>query len=358
MSCNAWNHAQNCSCGWGGDGHLGRRTMFTDLVRSNITFRTYRDLQKGFTTPNARCPVCARPVFFYASPFGGRVFFDELGPPWTKHPCTDSGRPVTILTSKTAVLSEHVIEFEKDGWVPFLCQDIRQVKNDPSISKLTGIVNNQKQTLYVIKDGLSDDSPFLIKFGPENEIWLSTILSTKYEIKADNFRAFEYESNLRTLMRESTAFAGVKNKRTLKQGYVKNFGQKKELQQTLDKTHLYKCPECSAHVANLAKHIKKAHENKNLTLCPHCGQQVNNIDIHYERVHSQSAIERAQKRKEVLLKRRTERNIQKQENIAIRSLSKKGRCPFCEFKSTSEFALTGHLFAAHSNDLKRKISKR
>jgi hypothetical protein len=29
-------------------------------------------------------------VYFYQSPYGGRVFFDELGPPWPKHPCTDT----------------------------------------------------------------------------------------------------------------------------------------------------------------------------------------------------------------------------------------------------------------------------
>jgi hypothetical protein len=29
-------------------------------------------------------------VYFYRSPSGGRVFFDDLGPPWPKHPCTDN----------------------------------------------------------------------------------------------------------------------------------------------------------------------------------------------------------------------------------------------------------------------------
>lgn len=48
---------------------------------------------ESFTTPNARCPVCSASVFFYVSPYGGRVFFDNLGPPWPKHPCTDNGRP-------------------------------------------------------------------------------------------------------------------------------------------------------------------------------------------------------------------------------------------------------------------------
>jgi hypothetical protein len=40
--------------------------------------------------PNAKCPVCGAPVYFYQNEYGSRVFFDELGPPWPKHPCTDN----------------------------------------------------------------------------------------------------------------------------------------------------------------------------------------------------------------------------------------------------------------------------
>jgi hypothetical protein len=35
-------------------------------------------------------------VFFYQSPTGGRVFFDELGPPWPKHPCTDNSSTMPV----------------------------------------------------------------------------------------------------------------------------------------------------------------------------------------------------------------------------------------------------------------------
>ena len=45
----------------------------------------------SFVNPNARCPVCNDPVFYYQNEFGSRVYFDELGPPWPKHPCTDNG---------------------------------------------------------------------------------------------------------------------------------------------------------------------------------------------------------------------------------------------------------------------------
>ncbi len=43
-----------------------------------------------FVNPNAKCPVCGEDVFYYENEFGSRVFFDELGPPWPKHPCTDN----------------------------------------------------------------------------------------------------------------------------------------------------------------------------------------------------------------------------------------------------------------------------
>lgn len=40
--------------------------------------------------PNARCPRCGQPVWFYRNPNGGCAYFDELGVPWPKHPCMDT----------------------------------------------------------------------------------------------------------------------------------------------------------------------------------------------------------------------------------------------------------------------------
>ena len=45
---------------------------------------------RSLTIPNAKCPVCGCRVFFYQNEYGSRVFFDDLGPPWPKHPCTDN----------------------------------------------------------------------------------------------------------------------------------------------------------------------------------------------------------------------------------------------------------------------------
>jgi hypothetical protein len=45
---------------------------------------------ESHVNPNAHCPVCGAAVYFDRSPYDGRVFFDELGWPWPKHPCTDA----------------------------------------------------------------------------------------------------------------------------------------------------------------------------------------------------------------------------------------------------------------------------
>ena len=104
-----------------------------------------------YTIPNARCPVCGAEVFFYQSPFGGRVFFDELGPPWPKHPCTDTNEAFrarfrslegaqlahairlvqldssaeadpTAPIEASAPAKRRSPEWLREGWRPFLCQ--------------------------------------------------------------------------------------------------------------------------------------------------------------------------------------------------------------------------------------------
>lgn len=41
----------------------------------------------AFTIPNVTCQRCGAKVFYYEHPNGARVLFDQLGPPWPKHPC-------------------------------------------------------------------------------------------------------------------------------------------------------------------------------------------------------------------------------------------------------------------------------
>lgn len=63
-------------------------------LSQNRMDRPFRSVE-SYTNPNAYCPVCGEKVFFHQSRNGGRVFFDNLGWPWSKHPCTDNGRQIS-----------------------------------------------------------------------------------------------------------------------------------------------------------------------------------------------------------------------------------------------------------------------
>lgn len=80
MPCNAHGHPPSCDCGWGGVNY--------DPWKPKLNVDWSKPI--SHTVPNASCPVCSARVFFYRSQDGGAVFFDDLGPPWPKHPCTST----------------------------------------------------------------------------------------------------------------------------------------------------------------------------------------------------------------------------------------------------------------------------
>src|SRR5262245_10275501 len=69
--------------------HIGGTSCGSAISDTPHTARSRFDKVESYLDPNARCPVCGVAVFFYRSPFNGRVFFDDVGWPWPKHGCTD-----------------------------------------------------------------------------------------------------------------------------------------------------------------------------------------------------------------------------------------------------------------------------
>lgn len=108
--CNAWNHSSGCTCGWDGEGHLGRRGAGLGTTYAPSVARAWARYP-SYINPNTTCPVCGTSsVYFYQSPDGGRVFFDKPpGPPWPKHPCADNtpGRFSRTTASAPAVTFRH-----------------------------------------------------------------------------------------------------------------------------------------------------------------------------------------------------------------------------------------------------------
>lgn len=137
--CNSRYHSSICECGFGGVGHRGRRgsssytgnNFFPEETPSDVLYRRFPELRKThsvasrFVTPNASCPVCGAGVWYYQNEHGSRVFFDDLGPPWPKHPCTDSQSNCTpVLTREPGLgieVKSHVTIREID-WFQRKCE--------------------------------------------------------------------------------------------------------------------------------------------------------------------------------------------------------------------------------------------
>jgi|SRR5690554_430846 len=109
--CNGYNHQPDCNCGWGGYGTNGGLNLI------NTSFKTADSL----VYPNARCPVCNCCVFFYENINGSKVYFDSLGPPWPKHPCTniDYSKTKPIVTARSYRLTK------PKGWSAIRVKSLR-----------------------------------------------------------------------------------------------------------------------------------------------------------------------------------------------------------------------------------------
>lgn len=154
--CNSKYHHPGCTCGFGGYGHLGQRGsgFSTNEIQQRERYwwvPTITHTYQSYICPNAFCPVCGAQVFFYQSPNGGRVFFDELGPPWHKHPCTDNksipkNKGIIIFPS---TLSEFTTKYnwQKSGWHPYFMIAVSGIDN--IILKISGTFNDEELVLYI-----------------------------------------------------------------------------------------------------------------------------------------------------------------------------------------------------------------
>lgn len=218
--CNAWNHAPGCTCGWGGVGHLGIRGPGTYSQYATGSPYSWvppiRHTFESFINPNARCPVCGEPVFFYQSPFGGRVFFDELGPPWPKHPCTDNTSIPKQLGNGLAIKTQNEVKqygWQATGWSPFFIKHVTRI--DKYALHLNGVFKGCALNLYIRFELHSHVQANAIK--PDCFAHARHIVGNKYNISLITtngapvlFKAFTILFELR--MSHSTAPKGQTNR--------------------------------------------------------------------------------------------------------------------------------------------------
>lgn len=108
------------------------------------TFASYVD-------PWASCPACGASVFFYQSPNGGRVFFDQLGPPWPRHACTTGTSLPKVRLSSTdhPDAKRPPPSWIGAGWRPLLKATAADLT--PDLMRLEGVYGEDAIHLYVPK---------------------------------------------------------------------------------------------------------------------------------------------------------------------------------------------------------------
>jgi hypothetical protein len=154
MSCNGHNHPPDCSCafrgGWSGFNTFDplRRLLGNEPRPRQLGFQhgTASPLAGGFTQPEAKCPVCGDLVYFYQSPYGGRVFFDDLGPPWPKHPCTDRSTNSRQTNSHTP--------WHLNQWLPLTRASIEEISPVKGIYKISGVTSERQHSFFFRAEGI------------------------------------------------------------------------------------------------------------------------------------------------------------------------------------------------------------
>jgi hypothetical protein len=129
----------------------------------------------SFITPNATCPKCKQKVWFYRSPYNGRVYFDDIGWPWPKHSCMDTRR------------NGAEPRWQRDGWQVLLAS---RVHSDGDRLLLTGDADNSFLELNLpSSERIDKDSPvFVRRVAGKPGLYEATFL------QSDAFQTFERKS--------------------------------------------------------------------------------------------------------------------------------------------------------------------
>ncbi|MCC2314170.1 hypothetical protein [Cellulomonas xiejunii] len=98
--------------------------------------------------------MCRAAVYFYANEHGSRVYFDEMGPPWPKHPCTQpDAAPATFVGR--AHVAPGLYPFGQGQEQLALAQRVDRRNGDASDGQTNG------DAWIVVDQWVDDDGTFL-----------------------------------------------------------------------------------------------------------------------------------------------------------------------------------------------------
>lgn len=136
---------------YGGYSKIGSISFFSELEG----LQAERGKSSRFVKPNARCPVCNSTVFFYQNEFGSRVYFDELGPPWPKHGCTNMEKSIWCGPSSGIECPTLRPDDERQRIEIILAQRFREnlpKRNSWKPLTINFLIKKRNQTFFITKD--------------------------------------------------------------------------------------------------------------------------------------------------------------------------------------------------------------
>jgi hypothetical protein len=176
------NHYPSCTCGWckGGrsnsySSHYSKVEKQSDFIPSykwdySYIGRIYN--YKSFINPNARCPVCDERVYFYQSPYGGKVYFDQLGPPWTKHGCRTTAKD-PVEPRDIDISSKVQPKWIRLKWKPFVCKISKPSSN---LQQITLVCDEEIVTCYGLSKNVKIRTGSLGYLRSINDIYIEASL--------------------------------------------------------------------------------------------------------------------------------------------------------------------------------------
>jgi hypothetical protein len=88
-------------------------------------------------------------VFYYCNEHGSSVFFDSLGPPWPKHPCTDSNLPPLAIDKISSDQKAKFLSVAKSsGWQAVKLTDFSKI-SDKSYKLTLELSDGELRVLYL-----------------------------------------------------------------------------------------------------------------------------------------------------------------------------------------------------------------
>ncbi|PKI12781.1 hypothetical protein [Colwellia sp. 12G3] len=140
--CNSHNHSAGCTCGFGGEGHLGGGSLTESYAFQPRTYNsTVQEYKHDDVCSPTTCQYCQSEIYFVRHN-GGSVWLDELGAPWNKHQCFYPDDSPPVISTKDV----------PNKWTVGIISRIKIIKKGEAKITLNTLAGNVREHDYTYPD--------------------------------------------------------------------------------------------------------------------------------------------------------------------------------------------------------------